>query len=521
MSLFQFRKKTDNEQSMKLSDITVLTSIIENLPTSVFVKDENLRTILSNAANRRLVNKAESELLGTTDVEVYGEEHAKGFIARDLEVLKTGEENAAEEDIVRSDGSITSVFTRKARLVTPDGKTYLIGLNSDLTEIKKREDQYRVLAETVPVGILQIDGNGTISFANSLCLAYFGLDRAPTRIADVRKYIAVDQAGFPGTAQRFETTVRSAGGRERHMLVISSGWSGEAGNGAATVSLVDISETVGLRMQLEKESDSLNEVIAQTKGSVANIGQSTANLNTGATALTLQTERQMESLTDMSAAIRQLGHAVVENFNNSQRASKLSREASLAAKEGGEISATTRAAMAKIIQSSKNVVAVVDLVNDIAFQTNILALNAAVEAARAGEAGRGFAVVAAEVRALAQRSAEALKDVRSHIEQSAAQLAQGTTFVDSMAAKLDEIGSATDQAAELVKLIAVASEEQSVAVKQVDARVANVEKAALMNAQLVEQFNRTADAVSHSMGDLLTLVTATTIGSDDVLQKVA
>ena len=521
MSLFRFRKKEDKEQSVKLSDINVLMSIIENLPTSIFVKDENLRTILANAANRRLAGKTESELLGTTDVDVYGAETAQAFIARDDEVLKSGEENAAEEDIVRSDGSTTSVFTRKARLVSPDGKTYLIGTNSDLTEIKKREEQYRVLADTVPVGILQTDSNGAIKFANSLCLAYFGLDHAPKRFSEVRKFIEADQIGFPGTAQRFETTVRSADGHERHMLVISSGWSGQAGNGAATVSFVDISETVGLRIKLEKESDSLSEVIAQTKGSVANIGQSTANLNTGAAALTLQTERQMESLTDMTAAIRQLGHAVVENFNNSQLASKLSLEASLAAKEGSEISATTREAMAKIIQSSKNVVAVVDLVNDIAFQTNILALNAAVEAARAGEAGRGFAVVAAEVRALAQRSAEALKDVRAHIEQSATQLAQGTDFVDSMAMKLDEIGIATDQASNLVKLIAVASEEQSVAVKQVDARVANVEKAALMNAQLVEQFNRTADAVSHSMGDLLTLVTSTALGGDETLQKVA
>ncbi|MDP9130110.1 MAG: methyl-accepting chemotaxis protein, partial [Candidatus Binatota bacterium] len=169
----------------------------------------------------------------------------------------------------------------------------------------------------------------------------------------------------------------------------------------------------------------------------------------------------------------------------------------------------TAAAMVKITDAARNIVSIVGLVEEISFQTSLLALNAAVEAARAGDAGRGFAVVAAEVRSLAEKSARALKEVRLLIQESNTQIDQGAQLVDSMGAKLTEIATTTNEAAGLVSLIASSSREQSVAVRQVDTSITQLEKAANLNTHLMEQFAGSVDAVDQSIGKLMNLVVST------------
>ena len=184
-------------------------------------------------------------------------------------------------------------------------------------------------------------------------------------------------------------------------------------------------------------------------------------------------------------------------------------DAAKVAGEGKEMSVDTAAAMVKITDAARNIVSIVGLVEEISFQTSLLALNAAVEAARAGDAGRGFAVVAAEVRSLAEKSARALKEVRLLIQESNTQIDQGAQFVDSMGAKLTEIATTTNEAAGLVSHIASSSREQSVAVRQVDTSISQLEKAANLNTQLMEQFAVSVDAVDRSIGKLMNLVVST------------
>ena len=104
----------------------------------------------------------------------------------------------------------TPLLTRKARLAGPDGKTYLIGTNTDLTEIKKREDQYKALTETVPVGVMQLEEDGTISFSNPLLNAYCGGDGAGESKLEMIERIKAKHPEFPGKACKFETEIAGA-----------------------------------------------------------------------------------------------------------------------------------------------------------------------------------------------------------------------------------------------------------------------------------------------------------------------
>ena len=154
--------------------------------------------------------------------------------------------------------------------------------------------------------------------------------------------------------------------------------------------------------------------------------------------LSARTEEQVASLEEMAAAIRQLSVTVKLNAGNAQQANQLALDARSAADGSGQVAAEAVEAMGHIESSSGRIAEIVVLIEEIAFQTNLLALNAAVEAARAGDAGRGFAVVAAEVRALAQRSAQALKEIKSHIAESSNQVRKGVDLVNKTGTTLSD-----------------------------------------------------------------------------------
>ncbi|MBW8858982.1 MAG: chemotaxis protein, partial [Caulobacter sp.] len=113
-------------------------------------------------------------------------------------------------------------------------------------------------------------------------------------------------------------------------------------------------------------------------------------------------------------------------------------------------------------------------IDEIAFQTNLLALNAGVEAARAGDAGRGFAVVAQEVRALAQRSADAAKEIKGLIRASSEQVGKGVKLVGETGQTLDQILGQVIEINDLVGEIAASSKEQAGGLAEVNAAVSQM-----------------------------------------------
>lgn len=275
----------------RLSDSKILLSILDNLPTSIFVKDEELRFVYSNNVHCKLIGKSEQELLGKCDFDFYPLEDASGFSKHDTAVLDSGEVSICEEWACRDDGMNTPVLTRKARLEGPDGNVYLIGTNFDLTENKRRENQYKALSETVPVGVAQVDEKLEINFANPLFNAYCGGDGSETDRSRMVNKLREANALFPGEACKFETVVQGLGNQPRTVIVISSGWLDLGDNiRSATVSLVDISQMSELqrineevsRLNLElaanmrKLSNAQDELIK--KGRMEQLGQLTATV---------------------------------------------------------------------------------------------------------------------------------------------------------------------------------------------------------------------------------------------------
>lgn len=263
----------------------------------------------------------------------------------------------------------------------------------------------------------------------------------------------------------------------------------------------------------EKLRHDFNTALAKLEQTLQTVAHNTQSIRSGANEISIasddlsrRTEQQAASLEQTAAALDEITSTVRKTAEGATRAHEVVSAAKGDAELSGTVMQEAMKAMSAIEQSSGQIGQIIGAIDEIAFQTNLLALNAGVEAARAGDAGRGFAVVACEVRALAQRSAQAAKEIKSLISTSNQHVLLGVKLVGETGRSLTRIVTQVSELNGVVTEIAASTAEQATGLAQVNTAVNQMDQITQQNAAMVEQSTAANHSLSGEAEQLSTVV---------------
>lgn len=223
-----------------------------------------------------------------------------------------------------------------------------------------------------------------------------------------------------------------------------------------------------IRHALDKIRLSLNGTFSEVHKAALSVKECSEHVSDGTAVLSHNTSAEAGTIQQLTASIAQINEKINENAHEAENARSLTTSADNAAQQGSRNMRQMIEAIKEIETSAAEIEKIINVIDDIAFQTNILALNAAVEAARAGDAGKGFAVVADEVRNLANKSAEAAAQTGRLIENSIESVRNGTELADAAARSLDNVVEMVSTVSDIMDRIAVSAVEQAESVAMIN-----------------------------------------------------
>jgi len=395
------------------------------------------------------------------------------------------------------------------------GQDELSGLSRDLAAmVRTIQDQLEYnnsVLSGMNIPLFVTDKSGDFCFVNAPLSVILGQKQAELicRNAD----ITLSEGGAPVTiATEVMTTSVAASGKilyERadgtifplHYEV--SPLRGAQGQAMGVIGVfMDLTDEEQAKVEIEEQRIKLVEVAREVRTVSSSLSEAAGELSTQMQALTQSVEQTAAETSNLTMAMDQMNDTVIDVAKNAGETARVSDTANQVAKTGGEeVSRTAQEtrtvasraqsladSLSELKERAMNIGKVMDVVGDIADQTNLLALNAAIEAARAGEAGRGFAVVADEVRKLAEKTmhataevAQAVKEIQEGTSTVAGGMAGTSESVEKAAGMAEHTGKVfsdivaqSDRIADMIRAIASSAEEQSATSETINGNVAHI-----------------------------------------------
>ncbi|WP_143901235.1 methyl-accepting chemotaxis protein [Tepidimonas thermarum] len=262
-------------------------------------------------------------------------------------------------------------------------------------------------------------------------------------------------------------------------------------------------EPAQIIVNLRVAYDALHALIRKVRHAARDLASASEEIAHASRDLGARTEQAAATLEEQASAMEQIGSQVQATAQRAHEAAQFAQTNARVAEDSRGVVDSVVGTMRDIQSSSQKIADITQVIDSIAFQTNILALNAAVEAARAGEAGRGFAVVAGEVRSLAQRSAEAARQIKALIEESSGKVQAGVQVVEQAGTTMGSLVRNAETINGYMGEMAAAAHEQSDGVAHSVQAIQHLDASTQQNAALVEQTSAAAVALEQQAQRLM------------------
>ncbi|MFA6788594.1 MAG: HAMP domain-containing methyl-accepting chemotaxis protein [Arcobacteraceae bacterium] len=308
-------------------------------------------------------------------------------------------------------------------------------------------------------------------------------------VEDLKNKLNFMIANTKATLDKINVTLRQYSESKFDTKINDQGLYGDLGSVASGIKLVG-NNTSEILAMIMNTGDSLKENTEVLSGASANLSKSS--------------NKQAASLEETAAALEQITANIKGNTEASSKMAMLAQNVTASAQNGLTLANETAKSMDEINTQVSSINEAIEVIDQIAFQTNILSLNAAVEAATAGEAGKGFAVVAAEVRNLASRSAEAAKEIKDIVEHASSKARAGKQISSKMIEGYDELNDNIKNTIEMIENVANASKEQERGIVQINDAVSALDKSTQENATVADRISNMSEQIAQMSNALVT-----------------